>query len=205
MKARIRYLNAALVTFLMHGSIFTYLFYSAALSPSYELITKPVMVKLSFDIPQNLEPNTNTPINKTNIQNIQSKPIDTASELTETPEIARTSINELINQERDFLEVENASIQEKYASMVILMIENAWIKPRNIPKDLTAGLRLIVNKSGRILQSELVRSSGNLRFDNSALQAVSRTDSFYFYDEIPDEIYKESFRIINLKFNPDND
>ena len=205
MKARIRYLNAALVTFLMHGSIITYLFYSAALSPSYELITKPVMVKLSFDIPQNLESNTNTPINKTNIQNIQSKPIDTASELTETPEITRTSINELINQERDFLEVENASIQEKYASMVILMIENAWIKPRNIPKDLSAGLRLIVNKSGRILQSELVRSSGNLRFDNSALQAVSRTDSFYFYDEIPDEIYKESFRIINLKFNPDND
>ena len=205
MKAKIRYLNAGLVTFLMHGSIITYLFFSTALTPSYELITKPVMVKLSFDIPQNLESNTNTPINKTNIQNIQSKPIDTASELTETPEVTRTSINELINQERDFLEVENASLQEKYASMVILMIENAWIKPRNIPKDLSAGLRLIVNKSGRILQSELVRSSGNLRFDNSALQAVSRTDSFYFYDEIPDEIYKESFRIINLKFNPGND
>ena len=74
MKARIRYLNAGLVTFLMHGSIITYLFFSAALTPSYELITKPVMVKLSFDIPQNLESNTNTLVNKTNIQNIQSKP-----------------------------------------------------------------------------------------------------------------------------------
>ena len=205
MKARIRYLNAALVTFLMHGSIITYLFYSAALSPSYELITKPVMVKLSFDIPQNKQLNTNAPVNKTNTQTIKSKPIVTAPSVIQAPEITRTSINELINQERDFLEVESASIQQKYASMVILMIENAWIKPRNIPKDLSAGLRLIVNKSGRILQSELVRSSGNLRFDNSALQAVSRTDSFYFYDEIPDEIYKESFRIINLKFNPDND
>ena len=205
MKARIRYLNAALVTFLMHGSIFTYLFYSAALSPSYELITKPVMVKLSFDLPQNKQRNTNAPVNKTNKQAIKSKPIVTAPSRIQAPEITRTSINELINQERDFLEVESASIQQKYASMVILMIENAWIKPRNIPKDLTAGLRLIVNKSGRILQSELVRSSGNLRFDNSALQAVSRTDAFYFYDEIPDEIYKESFRIINLKFNPDND
>ena len=205
MKARIRYLNAALVTFLMHGSIFTYLFYSAALSPSYELITKPVMVKLSFDIPQNKQLNTNAPVNKTSTQNIKSKPIVATPSRIQAPEITRTSINELINQERDFLEVESASVQQKYASMVILMIENAWIKPRNIPKDLNAGLRLIVNKSGRILQSELVRSSGNLRFDNSALQAVSRTDSFYFYDEIPDEIYKESFRIINLKFNPDND
>ena len=205
MKARIRYLNAALVTFLMHGSIITYLFYSAALSPSYELITKPVMVKLSFDIPQNKQLNTNAPVNKTSTQNIQSKPIVTTPSRIQAPEITRTSINELINQERDFLEVESASIQQKYASMVILMIENAWIKPRNIPKDLNAGLRLIVNKSGRILQSELVRSSGNLRFDNSALQAVSRADTFYFYDEIPDEIYKESFRIINLKFNPDND
>ena len=205
MKARIRYLNAALVTFLMHGSIITYLFYSATLSPSYELITKPVMVKLSFDIPQNKQRNTSAPVNKTNTQTIKSKPIVTAPSRIQAQEITRTSINELINQERDFLEVESASIQQKYASMVILMIENAWIKPRNIPKDLSAGLRLIVNKSGRILQSELVRSSGNLRFDNSALQAVSRTDSFYFYDEIPDEIYKESFRIINLKFNPDND
>ena len=205
MKARIRYLNAALVTFLMHGSIITYLFYSAALSPSYELITKPVMVKLSFDIPQNKQRNTSAPVNKTNTQTIKSKPIVTAPSRIQAPEITRTSINELINQERDFLEVESASIQQKYASMVILMIENAWIKPRNIPQDLTAGLRLIVNKSGRILQCELVRSSGNLRFDNSALQAVSRTDSFYFYDEIPDEIYKESFRIINLKFNPGND
>jgi colicin import membrane protein len=163
------------------------------------------MVKLSFDIPQNKQRNTNAPVNKTNTQTIKSKPIVTAPSVIQAPEITRTSINELINQERDFLEVESASIQQKYASMVILMIENAWIKPRNIPKDLSAGLRLIVNKSGRILQSELVRSSGNLRFDNSALQAVSRTDSFYFYDEIPDEIYKESFRIINLKFNPDND
>ena len=205
MKARIRYLNAALVTFLMHGSIITYLFYSAALSPSYELITKPVMVKLSFDIPQNKQRNTNVPVKKTNTQSIQSKPIVTTPSRIQVPEITRTSINELINQERDFLEVESASIQQKYASMVILMIENAWIKPRNIPKDLNAGLRLIVNKSGRILQSELVRSSGNLRFDNSALQAVSRADTFYFYDEIPDEIYKESFRIINLKFNPGND
>ena len=205
MKARIRYLNAALVTFLMHGSIITYLFFSAALSPSYELITKPVMVKLSFDIPQNKQRNTNVSVNKTNTQSIQSKPIVTSPSRIQASEITRTSINELINQERDFLEVESASIQQKYASMVILMIENAWIKPRNIPKDLNAGLRLIVNKSGRILQSELVRSSGNLRFDNSALQAVSRADTFYFYDEIPDEIYKESFRIINLKFNPGND
>ena len=205
MKARIRYLNAGLVTFLMHGSIITYLFFSTALTPSYELITKPVMVKLSFDIPQNKQRNTNAPVNKTNTQTIKSKPIVTAPSVIQAPEITRTSINELINQERDFLEVESASIQQKYASMVILMIENAWIKPRNIPKDLSAGLRLIVNNSGRILQSELVKSSGNLRFDNSALQAVARTDSFYFYNEIPDEIYKESFRIINLKFNPDND
>ena len=163
------------------------------------------MVKLSFDIPQNKQRNTSAPVNKTNTQTIKSKPIVTAPSIIQAPEITRTSINELINQERDFREVESASIQQKYASMVILMIENAWIKPRNIPKDLSAGLRLIVNKSGRILQSELVRSSGNLRFDNSALQAVSRTDSFYFYDEIPDEIYKESFRIINLKFNPGNE
>ncbi len=73
MKARIRYLNAGLVTFLMHGSIITYLFFSTALTPSYELITKPVMVKLSFDIPQNKQRNTNAPVNKTNTQTIKDK------------------------------------------------------------------------------------------------------------------------------------
>ena len=111
-------------------------------------------------------------------------------------------INELINQERDFLEVESASIQQKYASMVILMIENAWIKPRNIPKDLVVNLRLKIRSSGRIAGVDLVKSSGNIRFDNSALQAVRRVETFSFFNSIPKNLYESEFQIISISFNP---
>ena len=114
MKAKIRYLNAGLVTFLMHGSIITYLFFSAALTPSYELITKPVMVKLSFDIPQNKQLNTNAPVNKTSTQNIKSKPIVATPSRIQAPEITRTSINEEGNY---FLNLGDESISISLAEL----------------------------------------------------------------------------------------
>ena len=67
-----------------------------------------------------------------------------------------------------------------YAQKIITTIESAWMKPRNIPNDLVANLRLKIRSSGRIIGVELIKSSGNIRFDNSALQAVRRVETLVF-------------------------
>ncbi|GIS25005.1 MAG: hypothetical protein CM15mP126_2480 [Gammaproteobacteria bacterium] len=41
-------------------------------------------------------------------------------------------------------------------------------------------LRLTINNNGRVIKANLIRSSGNIRFDNSALKAVQRVETFNF-------------------------
>ena len=77
---------------------------------------------------------------------------------------------------------------------IISSIEDAWMKPRNIPTDLVANLRLKIRASGRIVNVDLIRSSGNIRFDNSALQAVRRVETFNFLIQFLDLYMKKSFR-----------
>ena len=89
-----------------------------------------------------------------------------------------------------------------YAQKIITTIENAWMKPKNIPKDLVANLRLKIRSSGRIAGAELIKSSGNIRFDNSALQAVRRVETFSFFNSIPKNLYDREFQIIAISFNP---
>ena len=53
------------------------------------------------------------------------------------------------------------------------MVESAWVKPKNIQDGLVCDLRLVVNRNGRIISVSLIKSSGNIRFDNSAMKAVN--------------------------------
>ena len=48
----------------------------------------------------------------------------------------------------------------------------------------------------------LLKSSGNIRFDNSAMQAVRRVETFSIFKEMPEEVYKNTFKSIIFRFNP---
>ena len=72
----------------------------------------------------------------------------------------------------------------------------------NIQDGLVCDLRLSINKNGRITNVNLIRSSGNLRFDNSALKAVQRVETFSFFKDIPYNLYNTNFKSIVITFNP---
>ena len=72
----------------------------------------------------------------------------------------------------------------------------------NIQDGLVCDLRLSINKNGRIVNVNLIRSSGNLRFDNSALKAVQRAETFSFFKDIPYSLYNTNFKSIVITFNP---
>ena len=130
---------------------------------------------------------------------------------TKTSDVIQTSQNNIliessiVNLLSEESEIEmNREAQEisMYAQKIISAIENAWMKPRNIPEDLVANLRLKIRSSGRIINVELVKSSGNIRFDNSALQAVRRVETFNFFNSIPKALYDREFQKIAISFNP---
>ena len=72
------------------------------------------------------------------------------------------------------------------------------MEPKNIPDNLECHLKILVNSRGRILDISLQKSSGNLRFDNSALRAVRRVETFNFYKEMDQKFMKICSRIFYL-------
>ena len=91
---------------------------------------------------------------------------------------------------------------EFFSSLIIQSLQSAWRKPINIQDGLVCDLRLTINKNGRIINSNLIKSSGNIRFDNSALNAIQRVETFNFFNNIPFSLYSSDFKNIVITFNP---
>ena len=81
-------------------------------------------------------------------------------------------------------------------------IQNATVAELEKVSKEVCDLRISVNKNGRVINTNLIKSSGNIRFDNSALKAVERVETFNFFDRIPMNIYSSNFKNIVITFNP---
>ena len=95
--------------------------------------------------------------------------------------ISSVSVKDLIAEESILLEESEQSQIEFFSSLIIQSLQSAWRKPINIQDGLVCDLRLTINKNGRIINSNLIKSSGNIRFDNSALNAIQRVETFNFF------------------------
>ena len=210
MIANYRYLQASLFSFCIHAAIFLYIYgtFDANISKTL-LISKPLQIELKFELPsQDLKtqiqvlPNINSvPQKQVSEDIVYSKVKDEIKTLQNNAMIESTIANLLLEES----EIETNSEQQEismYAQKIISTIENAWMKPRNIPEGLVANLRLKIRSSGRIISAELMKSSGNIRFDNSALQAVRRVETFNFFDSMSKTLYEKEFKIIAISFNP---
>jgi TonB family protein len=210
MIANYRYLQASLFSFCIHAAIFIYIYGTFDANTSKTLlISKPLQVELKFELPSSdlkkqlpISSNINiTPSNQASEDIVYSK-VEDEVKAQKNSQIIETTIANLLSEESE-IEMNNEQQEiSMYAQKIISTIENAWMKPRNIPEGLVANLRLRIRSSGRITSAELLKSSGNIRFDNSALQAVRRVETFYFFDSIPKTLYDKEFKVIAISFNP---
>ena len=201
------YLEASFISFLIHAVIILYLlgyFYFEAQERS--ILSRPIEVSLVFK--EEVQP-------KTKVNKIQES---TFQDVTETKKISQDNIvdqsisfDSLIPSMsfEDLLEEENLIFQESeqnqvelYSSLIIQSLQSAWRKPINIQNGLVCDLRITINKNGRIINVNLIKSSGNIRFDNSAMKALQRIETFNFFDSIPYNIYLSNFKNIVITFNP---
>ena len=206
MKINKTYLEASFISFVFHGLIIIYLlgfFYFEIRDKS--VLSKPVDVNLIFKEepkPENKSmPDTNQKIkenpqiNATNLENITTKSISFDSL------IKSTNVEELIKEDNLFLIESEENQINLYSSLIIENIQSAWRKPINVQDGLVCNLRLSINKNGRVINVNLIKSSGNIRFDNSALKAVQRVETFDFFKKIPFNIYSSNFKNIVITFN----
>ena len=209
MIANYRYLEASVFSFCIHAAIFLYLYGTFDSDVTQKiLISKPLQIELKFDLPTQVKkqipsvPKVDSAKEKELTEElIHSKAFD-ATEVSSMNQVITQDISELLTQE---IEVEVSKEQQEismYAQQIILTIEDAWIKPKNIPEGLIANLRLRIRPSGRIINVDLIQSSGNIRFDNSALQAVRRVETFNFFNSITKSLFEKEFQTISISFNP---
>ena len=210
MIANYRYLQASLFSFCIHAAIFMYIYGTFDANTSKTLlISKPLQVELKFELPSSdlkkqlpISSNINITPSKQVSEDIVYSKVEDEVKTKKNSEMIESTIANLLSEESE-IEMNNEQQEiSMYAQKIISTIENAWMKPRNIPQGLVANLRLSIRSSGRITSSELLKSSGNIRFDNSALQAVRRVEMFYFFDSIPKTLYDKEFKVIAISFNP---
>lgn len=83
-------------------------------------------------------------------------------------------------------------IQEKFI--------NLWNKPFVLNENIQASIKLSLSPSGEILSSSLISSSGNKKFDESALKAVSKVNFLTELSKIKRTDFEKYFREITLVF-----
>ena len=116
--------------------------------------------------------------------------------------IQSTDIKDLIKEDNLISKSSEQNLIDQFSGMIIQFIQSAWIKPQNIQDGLICELRMSINKNGRIIDIDLIKSSGNIRFDNSAIIAVKRIETFNFFNQISYNLYQNNFRNVVITFNP---
>lgn len=204
MKINQIYLEASFISFLIHGSIILYLlgfFYYESQEKS--VLSKPIEVSLIFEERVEMKNQVN--------QKLESKKIEidnSSDEIVQEKSISfdslipSLSLNDLIAEDELILKESQENQVKLYSSLIIKSIQSAWRKPMNIQDDLVCDLRLSINKNGRITNVNLIKSSGNLRFDNSAIKAVQRVETFSFLKDLSYGLYNSNFKSIVITFNP---
>tara|TARA_Y100000766_G_C18848541_1_gene576971 strand:- start:623 stop:1249 length:627 start_codon:yes stop_codon:yes gene_type:complete len=201
------YLEASFISFLIHASIILYLlgyFYFEAKERS--ILSRPIEVNLLFKDQVPVKSNTNQ------IQEIKTEEVVESNQIPQdiVPEksisfdslIPSTSFEDLLREDSLISQESEQSQVELFSSLIIQSLQSAWRKPINIQDGLICDLRITINKNGRIINVNLIKSSGNIRFDNSALMAVQRIETFNFFNSIPYNIYLSNFKNIVITFNP---
>ena len=201
MQIKSDYFSASFISFVLHASIILFLtdfFYFE--KQQRQVLSKPINVNLVFkeEIKKQKEFKTSQlkEISKSEALYLNDNKIEFA------PIIPDINISQLIQEEELISQNTDDLLVSEYSGLIIQAIQSAWIKPKNIQDGLICDLRMTINKNGRVIKVDLIKSSGNIRFDNSALRAISRVETFSFFNKIPFNIYQTSFKNIVITFNP---
>ena len=118
------------------------------------------------------------------------------------------ALEELKNKEEAELAVLNALAAERAAANVLdamtTRITRAWRRPVAFSGGLEVYLRMALASNGELVDVRVVRSSGDVLFDRSALTAVKRAAPFNEVKQFDAATFEEKFRSLTVKFRPED-
>ena len=94
------------------------------------------------------------------------------------------------------------SISQSYSALIAARIEQNWSRPLSARKGMQCELEIQMVPTGQVINVKVTKSSGNIAFDRSAIQAVKKIERFHEVKDIPSRIFEQYFRTFKLSFNP---
>jgi colicin import membrane protein len=92
----------------------------------------------------------------------------------------------------------------RHISYLVAEVASRWKRPPNTRPDMEVLLSAHLSRSGRILSANVLRSSGDLEFDHSALEALRQVAQFEYVSRIPAALYDSHFKWLRLRFRPED-
>ena len=106
--------------------------------------------------------------------------------------------------EQERLEASYAQTAQSFMAVVKERIEANWNRPPSARKNMSCLLRLQLVPTGRVINVDVEKSSGNPLFDRSAVQAVKKAEQFPELKKMPIEVFERYYREFNLLFKPED-
>jgi colicin import membrane protein len=100
------------------------------------------------------------------------------------------------------LEASYAAAAQSYMSAISQKVEQNWSRPPSARNDMQCELLIKLVPTGRVINVDIVKSSGDPSFDRSAVQAVQKAEQFPVIKEMKPEVFERYYRELNLIFKP---
>jgi len=167
--------------------------------------SKPIQAYLIIEQEKNLLKKRNISIPKENEQDIQNKDSPERIKLSDVNyELDQISILEAKNQSNEVDKNKLISLTEleNFSSIIKSQVMDNWKRPSQLKFNLRTEIQIILVPTGEIVSASIIKGSGNLAFDESALTAISKVKSFEGLS-MQMSLFDQHFRNFILIFSPE--
>ena len=167
--------------------------------------SKPIQAYLIIEQEKNLLKKRNISIPKENEQDIQNEDSPERIKLSDVNyELDQISILEAKNQSNEVDKNKLISLTEleNFSSIIKSQVMDNWKRPSQLKFNLRTEIQIILVPTGEIVSASIIKGSGNLAFDESALTAISKVKSFEGLS-MQMSLFDQHFRNFILIFSPE--
>lgn len=107
-------------------------------------------------------------------------------------------------EEAEFQAEENERLAAEYSGTIKKKISRNWNRPPNTQNGMVVELLIELLPNGMVSSVSISKSSGDDRFDRSAVNAVNKAEQFPALADAPPEVFETYFRRFTLKFKPED-
>ena len=117
----------------------------------------------------------------------------------------RARLDALIAEENAAIETATAGeLAASFAALIQSTVVNYWSRPPSARNGMEALLSIQLIPTGEVVSVQILESSGNAAFDNSAVNAVQKAGAFPELQQLPSREFEKSFRRFRLLFRPED-